>query len=522
MFIQNALIITSIFVFISCNLALTNSGGGSASSNSELSSSASSNRAPEVSANYVYITPNSGQFLMSIKFVNDPDGDTLNFSLDSNANLGQASLSEQGAFSYTPNPGVQGIETLNFSVTDSAGKSSSSTIYVSIDPENAVSNYSEFTLHAIGFGSNTSSANTTYEDQINLPVSGNPIEAGTYIIENGSLLTKNYRLTNTGATTVTISNIELSDSLIETDIPAGNVDIAPGSFLDFSLGIDANNVVGPGTRTGSIFVTYSRSNAPATNLSMSLPFVADVFNGPNNNGNIPLQVYFVENPASPGNAVNSIVFNNIKNLIDDRYSHNGGKVLSFDYLPPKSISQPNAYNITGSVGTVLSDLAFNHSSTLTVNVFVVNSTIGGLLGLAYVDAPPTAGSLLSSFFIVASEVDDVIPQNLNNAGSVVPHELGHNIGLGHSAYTQFGGLPNTDVHNYSKNNCFPGDGGGDFSYTTYLLFSGVQGELAARKNVMSALASNNGEMFNANYFNTYSSIIECYDEIARSNLGLYQ
>ncbi|MFS0838243.1 Ig-like domain-containing protein [Paenibacillus sp. 1P03SA] len=66
----------------------------------------------------------------------DADGDTLSFALAQQASNGIASVTAAGAFSYTPNPNFNGIDSFTVTVSDGAGGTDSAVVTVTVVPVN--------------------------------------------------------------------------------------------------------------------------------------------------------------------------------------------------------------------------------------------------------------------------------------------------------------------------------------------------------------------------------------------------
>ena len=64
----------------------------------------------------------------------DPNGDPLTFSIVSNGTLGSASITDAatGAFTYTPAPDLNGVDTFTFIASDATSASNIATVTVSI------------------------------------------------------------------------------------------------------------------------------------------------------------------------------------------------------------------------------------------------------------------------------------------------------------------------------------------------------------------------------------------------------
>jgi hypothetical protein len=65
----------------------------------------------------------------------DPNGDPVTATLDTDAANGKVALSADGSFTYTPNPGARGQEVFTYTVSDGRLKSAPVAVTIEIDPD---------------------------------------------------------------------------------------------------------------------------------------------------------------------------------------------------------------------------------------------------------------------------------------------------------------------------------------------------------------------------------------------------
>jgi hypothetical protein len=128
----NTLKLLSIVAFITVTLALFGCGGGGGSSGG----GGNTNTAP--TANDGTLTTDENVVAAGDLIADDPDGDTLTYSIVTNGIIGTATITDPdtGSYTYTPNPNVNGIDTFTFKVNDGKEDSNTATVTVTINPVN--------------------------------------------------------------------------------------------------------------------------------------------------------------------------------------------------------------------------------------------------------------------------------------------------------------------------------------------------------------------------------------------------
>ena len=119
-----------LFIIISSLFLLSGCGGGGASSES----SPPSNVLPI--GNAVSYSLDEDSELSETVTGSDADGDSLSFSIGSNAQNGQVSLNSDGSFTYTPSENFNGSDSFQFSVSDGKGSSVAANVSLTINPVN--------------------------------------------------------------------------------------------------------------------------------------------------------------------------------------------------------------------------------------------------------------------------------------------------------------------------------------------------------------------------------------------------
>jgi VCBS repeat-containing protein len=97
----------------------------------------------------------------------DPDGDTLTYALITNPTDGNVVLNSDGSFTYTPDPGFNGIDSFQYEITDADGATSIASVTLDITGVNDVPEVASEIPDQSDFDSDT----------INLDVSGNFYDA---------------------------------------------------------------------------------------------------------------------------------------------------------------------------------------------------------------------------------------------------------------------------------------------------------------------------------------------------------
>ena len=84
------------------------------------------------------LSTNEGVIANSTLSATDVDGDALTYSIVSNATIGTATITNAttGAYTYTPNLGVSGVDSFTFKVNDGSVDSNIAMVNVSIAPMN--------------------------------------------------------------------------------------------------------------------------------------------------------------------------------------------------------------------------------------------------------------------------------------------------------------------------------------------------------------------------------------------------
>jgi len=81
-----------------------------------------------------FATPVDTEFSDTLS-ADDPDGDTLTFTLGDEPTLGSVEVMESGEFTYTPNSEQTGSDSFTFTVSDGQGGEDTGTIEITIETE---------------------------------------------------------------------------------------------------------------------------------------------------------------------------------------------------------------------------------------------------------------------------------------------------------------------------------------------------------------------------------------------------
>lgn len=85
----------------------------------------------------------------------DPDGDSLQFSKDSNPTHGSLNLSDDGTFTYLPNPSFVGTDSFTYHVNDGAASSNTGTVTINVIDVLPIAGNATIALFRNGFGGGT-------------------------------------------------------------------------------------------------------------------------------------------------------------------------------------------------------------------------------------------------------------------------------------------------------------------------------------------------------------------------------
>ena len=227
-----------------------------------------SNRAP--TAHDASFTVLQDDTLTGILQGSDPDGDPLTFSILSNGTKGKVTLnnSTTGAFSYRPNPGVTGMDSFTFQVSDGKLSSAIATVTVTITPRDQRVTQDLQALYTFQEGIGTtvfdvSQAGTPLDLTVRHP------EHVTWL-DGGLAVTKPALIASTGAATrINHAVRESGEITLEAWVkPASTNQNGPARIVTLSRDLHNRNfTLGQGIYGGSSSVYDMRLRSSSTDLN---------------------------------------------------------------------------------------------------------------------------------------------------------------------------------------------------------------------------------------------------------------
>ena len=357
--------------------------------------------------------------------VNDVDGDTLTYSLNSQANNGTVSInSATGAYTYTPNANFNGNDSFTFAVSDGNGGVVTATVNLTVNPVNDAPVASALTVNAtedqvlngtlpaatdvdgdsVAYALATGAANGAVVVNANGTFTYTPngnyngSDSFTYTVNDGNGGSSTY--------TVTVNVAAVNDVPVATNGAAsGNEDsVISGSLVGLASDVDGDTLtysLNSQASNGTVSInsaTGAYTYTPNANFNGNDSFTFAVSDG--NGGVVTATVNLTVNPVNDApvasaltvNATEDQVFNGTLPAATDvdgdtvTYALNTGAANgtvtvngngSFIYVPNANFNGTDAFTYTVSDGN-----GGSSTYTVTVNVANVNDVPVGANGSA--------------------------------------------------------------------------------------------------------------------------------------------